>query len=62
MQATQHTISYLPEQPGLRGNGGICPSIYMRTIEIRLSVNADVQHLSITNEQNKSYASELGMT
>ena len=62
MQATQHTISYLPEQPGRRGNGGICPSVDMRTIETRLSVIADVQHLSISNEQIKSYASELDMT
>ena len=62
MQATQHTISYLSEQPGWCRSVGMCPSVYLRQIETRLPMNAGVQYLSITNEQNKSYASELGMT
>jgi len=62
MQFSKYTISHISVQPGWCGNDGMRPSVHERISQTRLILDSAVQCLFITNEQNKSYASELGMT
>lgn len=60
MQVLQHTVKRSPSQPGYIWTGGDCPSVQQRLS--RVAVGHDMRCASITNEQFKSYESDLGMT
>jgi len=67
MHLRKHTISFLPEQPGWCGNSGIRTSVVNRTNQKSLVINkriidSNAMCLLVTNEQYKSYASDLDMT
>ena len=62
MQATQHTVNYLSEQPGLRRNGGMCPSVHQRLTSSTVNINLCSDMQLIVKQQFGSIAGYIGMT